>query len=356
MISFRLLDINPQEYEVLHRNLFPRCRTLVYKDFSLSPANTLSHIPMPLQRIQVVVQSSTETAFISDVLFELGALSVSVEDNFRGRADESPIYGEPPQVGTLGNNSPDVWLNAKITALYPIGYDVEQLTMFIGTKFHLIQSPTFSLQSDVYDEKDPDTWVREVQESFVPIIVGNIRISFPWHNPDPSFINVRLEPGLAFGTGEHSTTKLCLSWLQRAIKPGHSVLDYGTGSGVLAIASVLIAENISAVGVDLDPEAVNAAISNSKRNQVEDHVFFCENHNEPQDKLYDVVVANILAEPLKNLAGELVRRMKSGAFIALSGVLYSQALEVTESYQRKGVMLQQAELENEWTLLIGKKP
>ncbi|PXF49975.1 Ribosomal protein L11 methyltransferase [Gracilariopsis chorda] len=311
---------------------------------------------MPLQRIQVIVHSSTETAFISDVLFELGALSVSVEDNFRGRDNECPIYGEPPQVGTLGNDSPNVWQNAKISALYPIGYDVEQLTMFIGTKFGLIQSPTFSLQTDVFDEKDPDTWVREVQESFVPIVVGNIRISYPWHNPDPSFTNVQLEPGMAFGTGEHSTTKLCLSWLQRTIKPGLSLLDYGTGSGVLAIASVLVAENISAVGVDLDPEAVNTAISNAKRNQVEDHIMFCENRNEPQDRLYDVVVANILAEPLKHLAGELVRRMKSGACIALSGVLCSQAVEVTESYQGEGVTLQQAEVDDGWALLIGTKP
>ncbi|KAI0564581.1 Ribosomal protein L11 methyltransferase (PrmA) [Gracilaria domingensis] len=312
---------------------------------------------MPLHRIQVSIQFSEEANFISDFLFELGALSVSVEDGFRGTDYETPIFDEPPLLGTLAAKPiPILWKNAKISALYPIQCDIEQLTMLIATEFNLVESPIFSLESDLFDEKDPDTWIREVQASFVPIVVGRIRISFPWHDVDPSFTNIKLEPGCAFGTGEHPTTKLCLGWLQRTIKPNMTLLDFGTGSGILAIAAVLFGEGIHAVGVDLDVNAVSTAISNAKRNHVLDDVVFCESCDEPQGKKYDVIVANILAEPLKWLAAKLVCQLKPGGYIGLAGVLCSQAVDVMQSYQREGIVLEQAEVDNNWALLIGRKP
>ncbi|CAN8077344.1 unnamed protein product [Agarophyton chilense] len=258
-------------------------------------------------------------------------------------------------------NDEDVWFLDVLCDVYDYLWkldtcDIEQVTMLIATQFNLNESPTFSLQTDSFDEKDPETWVRQVQESFVPVVVGRIRISFPWHNLDPSFINVKLEPGCAFGTGDHPTTKLCLAWLQRTVKHNMKVLDFGTGSGVLAIAAVLFSEGVQAVGVDIDLNAVDTAKSNAERNQLRDKILFCENHDEPQGMKYDVIIANILAEPLKCLAPKLVQSMETGASIGLSGVLCHQAVDVMESYQREGVFLQQAEVDNNWALLIGRRP
>lgn len=228
--------------------------------------------------------------------------------------------------------------------------------MIIATHFNLNQSPVFSIQQDLFDEQNPEFWVKKVQEAFVPIYIGKIRISLPRHHLDQSFINIVLQPGLAFGTGEHPTTKLCLSWLQKVVKPNLTVLDYGTGSGVLSIAAVLLEKKVRATGVDIDPYAVTNALSNAKRNKVDKLTSFFENPDEPLHVQYDIVVANILAEPLKWLASDLVTRMKNGGYIGLSGVLCKQALDVMACYQREGVVLEQAHVDDDWALLVGRKP
>lgn len=133
------------------------------------------------------------------------------------------------------------------------------------------------------------------------------------------------------------------------------VLDYGTGNGVLAIASSMLAENVSCVGVDLDPIALDVAEANALQNGVCDSISFFENHTEPHATCYDAVVANILARPLKDLAPLLTSRLKTGGRIALAGLLVSQAVELVELYQMHGVALQESKVQDGWALLVGVK-
>lgn len=312
---------------------------------------------MPLQSITVEVSGDTDSAFVSDVLFELGALSVSTSDLHRGTSSEEPIYGEPPQnsISPSEPSKPTFWRHARITALFPLSVDSEALLMTIATDFRLPQTPTLRIFSEPFDDKTPAEWVAHAQASFQPIVLGRAAISFPWHPPVPDVLNVVLEPGLAFGTGEHATTQLCARWLLDAVSPGTELLDFGTGSGVLAILAAKLEDSATVVGVDIDPDTLPVARANAKRNGVETRVLFYENREEPEGSLYDVVVANILAGPLKTLADRLVSRLKVGGRIALSGILVSQAEEMKVWYRQRGVVMDNAAVDSEWVLLVGTK-
>lgn len=311
---------------------------------------------MTLQSLTVVVGSSVDSSYVSNILFELGALSVTVTDADRGKPSEQPIYGEPPQDGLLSPTPQNsLWRNSKITSLYPLSQDMEALQMHIATYFDLPTIPTLSLHSELFDEKDPDYWVRHVQESFTPITIGRIRISFPWHDPTPDMLNVRLEPGSGFGTGEHATTQLCATWLQAAIRPNMSVLDFGTGSGILAIVAVTLEQSVTAVAIDIDPTVLPIASENAARNKVENRISFFINAEEPKREPYDIVVANILAGPLKCLSQLLASRVKVGGRIGLSGVLASQAPDLIECYQQHGFILEESMVKDGWALLVGVK-
>lgn len=292
---------------------------------------------------------------MADVLFEMGALSVSATDLNAGKPNEQAIFAESPPYTQKEAGKVEEWKNASITALYPITTDVQSLIMIIATQFNLPNTPTFSIKADVFDEKTPDEWVRQVQASFQPIELQRIRVSFPWHSTRTDIIDIKLEPGIAFGTGEHATTQMCLSWLQRVVQPNHSMLDFGSGSGVLAIAACKLEEGVSAVGVDIDPVAVKAADENAVLNGVEKKVLFVENKDEPKGKLYDIVVANILARPLTEMAPLLVSRLKKGAFIAMSGLLVTQAPQLIEHYAQHGVSMHDAEVKSGWSLIVGVK-
>lgn len=313
---------------------------------------------MPLQSITVEVSGDTDAAFVSDVLFELGALSVSTSDLHRGTSSEEPIYAEPPQnsiTPSEPSKPPTLWHHARVTALFPLSVDSEALLMTIATDFRLPQTPTLRIHSEPFDDKTPVEWVAHAQASFKPIVLGRIAISFPWHTPVPGVLNVVLEPGLPFGTGEHATTQLCARWLLNAVSPGTELLDFGTGSGVLAILAAMLEDTATAVGVDIDPDALPVAWRNAKRNCVENRVSFYENREEPEGSFYDVVVANVLAGPLKMLADRLVSRTRVGGRIALSGILISQAEEMKEWYGQRGVVMDNAAVDSEWVLLVGTK-
>lgn len=310
---------------------------------------------MPLHSITIKAFDSCDPSYITDVLFELGALSVSVCDLNKGTADEYPIYGEPSQEGIEQNASTVIWPQSKITALYPLSFDMEALLMNLATDFDLRETPNCTIYKEVFDDKDPETWVQLVQQSFQPVIIERIRISFPWHESQQGYLNIRLEPGMAFGTGEHITTQLCLSWLQKRIKPSQKILDFGTGSGVLSIAAVMLQPNVTAVGVDLDPIAVKTAKKNAIRNKAAKQIYFCENHQEPVQETYDIVVANILAGPLRTMSQMLVSRMKTGARIALSGILASQATNIIECYQEHGLSFEDSHVVDGWALVNGIK-
>ncbi len=253
---------------------------------------------------------------LSDALLEAGALSVSCENAHPGTPEEMPRHTEPGGIAA--------WPRLRITALCRHDDDPEQLLNHACTAAGL-EAPAYEIRA-VADED----WVKKSQDQFAPIRVsGRLWIVPSWHvPPDPHAINLVLDPGLAFGTGSHPSTRLCLEWLERTVAGGETVLDYGCGSGILAIAALKLGAR-RAVGVDIDASAVSAARANAERNGVGGEFF------EPpvlHKFTADLVVANILANPLKVLAPLLMSHCARGGRLALSGILAPQVKEVEECY------------------------
>lgn len=279
---------------------------------------------------------------LSDALLEAGALSVSVEDADEGTADERPLFGEP---GT----EPDVqaWDRNHVVALLPDGVDPAQLLVaaldYAGLDSSLGQD--WSLR----DVPDAD-WVRLTQSQFGPIEISEKLWIIPsWHKvadphaaPEgehaqsgagpaymaPDVVRIELDPGLAFGTGSHPTTHLCLAWLEADMPAGATLLDYGCGSGILAIAARKLGAGAT-LAVDIDPQAVQSAADNAAANRVELSAMLPDGLPEGS---FEVVVANILSNPLKVLAPMLAGRVAPGGHLVLSGVLERQAEEVAAAY------------------------
>ena len=281
---------------------------------------------------------------LSDGLLELGALSVDMHDAAAGTMREQPLFGEPGEPAT------QIWFDTEITALFPEGTDIPAVMLAVTQIAQLSRKPDYRLAQ--IEEQD---WVRLTQSQFNPIqISSRLWIVPTWHKPpDALAINLILDPGLAFGTGSHPTTKLCLSWLDENLQKGDGVLDYGCGSGILAIAALKLgAGHVS--GIDIDPHAVAASRENAARNQCDpSKIKFTATHCESTTQ-YDVVVANILANPLMMLAPILVAATRQGGHIALSGILKEQATEVVTAYEQ-WFNMQIAGEEEEWILLTGTK-
>jgi ribosomal protein L11 methyltransferase len=206
-------------------------------------------------------------------------------------------------------------------------------------------------------EDVPETdWVRATQAQFDPIPIGGPLWIVPsWHTPPDTSdeaINLVLDPGLAFGTGSHPTTRMCLQWLVRE-RPAGSVLDYGCGSGILAIAAAKLGAR-KVVGVDIDPQAVRSAHDNAEANTVTAAFFDASDRlPAPYDtQTYDVVLANILANPLRILAPALTARLKPGASLVLAGLLAEQAEELIGIY-RPWLEMHVADTQEGWSLLVG---
>jgi len=270
----------------------------------------------------------------SDALLEAGALSVSVEDADEGTAGERPLFGEP---GT----EPDVqaWDSNRVVALLPDGADPAQLLEaaldYAGLDASLGQD--WSLR----DVPDAD-WVRLTQSQFGPIEISRKLWIIPsWHREEmasgesaaasalaPDAIRIELDPGLAFGTGSHPTTHLCLAWLETDMPAGATLLDYGCGSGILAIAARKLGAGAT-LAVDIDPQAVQSSVDNAAVNRVELSAMLPDGLPEGS---FQVVVANILSNPLKVLAPMLAGRVAPGGHLVLSGVLERQAEEVAAAY------------------------
>ncbi len=269
-----------------------------------------------------------------DALLELGALSVTVEDDAAGGYDENPLYGEP-------GLSPEVqaWERSSVTALFNPEIDDSGTAEFIPNLLASLEEVGFKLpapQEKMVEEQD---WVRLTQSQFAPIQIGKrIWVVPSWHEAptDPNAICLAVDPGLAFGTGSHPTTHLCLLWLEEhADLQNQSLLDYGCGSGILAIAAAKLGCN-PVIGTDIDPQAMVAARSNAEINQTVIR-FVLPNENAPELAAaikYDIVMANILANPLQVLAPALVNKIRPGGQIVLSGVLARQADEVIATYSQ----------------------
>ncbi|AOJ20748.1 ribosomal protein L11 methyltransferase [Burkholderia cenocepacia] len=272
---------------------------------------------------ELVVELAREHAeALSDALLDLGALSVSVEDADADTPDEQPLFGEPGLV-------PDrtAWQHSRVVALLSADHEPAVLLAAAANEIGLAETPKF-----VVREVEEQDWVRLTQSQFEPIPIGErIWVVPSWHDaPDPDALVLELDPGLAFGTGSHPTTRLCMEWLEQSVKPGQSVLDYGCGSGILAILAKKCGAN-PVIGIDIDPQAVESARQNSERNRAE------VTYGLPDacpDGEFDIVVANILSNPLKLMASMLASKVKSGGRIALSGVLARQADEVAAVYAR----------------------
>ncbi|MBS6360257.1 50S ribosomal protein L11 methyltransferase [Burkholderia sp.] len=272
---------------------------------------------------ELVVELAREHAeALSDALLELGALSVSVEDADADTPDEQPLFGEP-------GLTPDrtAWQHSRVIALLSPDHEPAVLLAAAANDIGLQAAPAF----DVREVEEQD-WVRLTQSQFEPIHIGErIWVVPSWHDaPEPDALVLELDPGLAFGTGSHPTTRLCMEWLEQSVKPGQSVLDYGCGSGILAILAQKCGAN-PVVGIDIDPQAVESARQNSERNRAD--VTYGLPDNCPAGE-FDIVVANILSNPLKLMASMLASKVKPGGRIALSGVLARQADEVAAVYAR----------------------
>ena len=278
---------------------------------------------------------------LADALLEAGALSASIEDADAGTPAETPQFGEPGSVTTPG------WERSRVIALLDTGTDADELVAACAAIAGLDEIPAFT-REDVAEQN----WVQLTQSQFDPIRVSERLWIVPsWHEaPDPDAIILVLDPGMAFGTGSHPTTRLCLEWLERSVTPGISILDYGCGSGILAIAAAKLGAG-DVLGVDIDLQAVSAAISNAERNEVSAR--FDDSAKEIRGQ-FDVVVANILSNPLKALAPAICSHVRPGGMLALSGILVEQTDELIAAYAPY-LPLGVADTRDGWVCLAGQK-
>ena len=292
---------------------------------------------MPWLQISIhTTQQYAERA--EDTLMENGACSVTLND----AADEpilEPAPGETP-----------IWQHIIVTGLFDEINQQEQLLTTISDELSGIDH---RISSEILEDQN---WTRSWMDDYHAMQFGERLWVCPWHiePPDPTAINLRLDPGLAFGTGTHPTTSLCLRWLDQHIHQQKSLLDYGCGSGILAIAALMLGVE-HADGVDIDPQALEASLANAKANQVESrlHLFdtdqFAANKGQQQ---YEIVAANILSGPLVELAPMLAAHTQPGGDIVLSGILAEQANSVIEAYSPYFEM-DAPVFEDDWTQLHG---
>jgi ribosomal protein L11 methyltransferase len=344
---------------------------------------------------------------LCDFLMEIGACSTSIVDaNAETTPLEEAIFQEQPAISTwedvaVGQN---VWNQCNVTALFPASVDLHHVATMVQETFENIPIDESSLSNNNDNNVVPNRdWVLHVQQSWKPIMISGLVLRFPWHsqqdvqeviqqqqnNNVKVLAELQLEGGIAFGTGEHPTTQLCVMWIIQTLKNDKSItniLDYGTGSGILGLAACAITNNqCKAVGVDIDIDAVQIANANAVTNGLSFRAHLpplLEETTTTQDSesksilmkayqssnsdtlmllpndnttLYDACVANILAVPLVTLAPTLASMIKPCGYLALSGILESQADIVIEAYSE---FFDNVKVENEkggWILITGKR-
>jgi ribosomal protein L11 methyltransferase len=263
--------------------------------------------------------SGADVEALSDALFDAGALSIDVTDADEGSVKERAIYLEPGEEILLS------WGYNLVVGLFDKDIEVADIFSFVSDVLQPLQlSPP---QTRLVDDQD---WVRLTQQQFQPIqITKRLQISPSWSAVKvTSEINIILDPGLAFGTGSHPTTQLCLHWLESNLVSGQAVIDYGCGSGVLGIAAKMFGAG-RVVGIDIDEDALAASQYNALRNEVDLEVVPAGDSFNEQ---VDIVIANILPSPLKVLAPLLSQLVKPGGDIVLSGILVSHEQELLSIY------------------------
>jgi ribosomal protein L11 methyltransferase len=275
-------------------------------------------------------------ALAEDLMLTQGAQAVTLTDH-----GDTPLW-EPP-VGET-----PLWAVVRLTGLFDPAIDRERLLAALALLPLAAEPETNELQDQ--------PWERAWMDRFVPMRFGSGLWIIPTgaEPPDPGATLLHLDPGLAFGTGTHATTHLCLAWLDGAELADRSVLDFGCGSGVLGIAAALLGADRVAC-VDYDPQAVWATEQNAERNGVADRVTAAEGDRPPEGR-WDLVVANILAGILERLATELVGAVEPGGTLVLTGILREQADRVRETFRDAGIPLEPAAARSDWVLLTGVRP
>lgn len=251
---------------------------------------------------------------IEDVFLRHGAQAVTLAD-----AADEPVLEPPPGTTPL-------WKQTRITGLFERDANLDALLLDLLSTFSLASLPPYDIE-----QLADRAWEREWLKDFKPMRFGRRLWVAPTHIDvnEPDAVVLKLDPGLAFGTGTHETTALCLQWLDQQEIAGKTVLDYGCGSGILAIAALLLGAG-HADAFDIDPQAITATTDNAQHNAVSDRLF--ASIVAPRAGKYDIVLANILAEPLKELAGEICERLKDDGSLVLSGILSHQAEAVICAY------------------------
>lgn len=289
--------------------------------------------------IQIKINTTNAYAeTLSDALMAAGAISITFQDTH-----DNPVF-EPLPGETL------LWGNTDIIGLFDAQTDMNQVVSALAQ--HPALSQGFKHKIEQIEDKD---WEREWMANFHPMQFGQrLWICPSWRDiPDPTAVNVMLDPGLAFGTGTHPTTALCLQWLDSLDLRGKTLIDFGCGSGILAIAALKLGA-AQAIGIDIDPQAIQASYDNAQRNGVAQHLTLYLPKDQPQELSADVVIANILAGPLRELAPLISSLSKSGGVLGLSGILANQSKSVCEAYRDKFQLDAVVERE-EWCRITGKR-
>lgn len=314
-----------------------------------------------MRKLVLTTSADGDAAFVTDLLIEYGALSTSVKDRYAGTNLEQQIEVEQADgivYDVDGRGVGELWRESVIEAWLPSNIDAEGVAMSIAvatdTNFRQVRVEPY------VENDDNNQWIDEMRKYVNPVVVGSTRISYVSDEESqmtPGNVNIVLDVGAAFGTGHHATTQLCLRWLDSNL-PKESptkLLDFGCGSGVLALRAALQNERTVAVGVDTDESAIVEARKNALRNCVQDQCTFVSDTQDIKMQMFDIVVANILAVTLIKLAPRVVAQLRVGGKIALSGMLASQAVGVCECYEKLGVRLKEGEVQSEWTILSGTK-
>lgn len=280
--------------------------------------------------------AETQAEPLSDALIELGALSVTFAET-----GEQEIF--EPEIGTT-----PIWQKTRVLGLFDA--EINSAECLLGLTQLMPELSPSQFKVELIEDKD---WVREWMDQFQPMLFGeNLWIVPSWlPAPNPAATNLLLDPGLAFGTGTHPTTAMCLSWLDANPPVNKSVIDYGCGSGILAIASAKLGAT-RVFATDIDPQAITATLDNAQRNQVRLQAGLVADITLPKSEL---ILANILAGPLAELAPILSQHLQIDGQLVLSGLLVSQADTLITCYQDVGITLQLVNQHEDWALLVGVK-
>ncbi|KGM41992.1 ribosomal protein L11 methyltransferase [Aquabacterium sp. NJ1] len=303
-----------------------------------------------------LLAKEAEVETLSDALMEIDALSVSVEDADADTEHEEALWGEPGMPVAR-----EAWQRSTIKSLFPSEAEALEAVTLI-----LAQDWASDIHVQGIQPVDEQDWVRLTQSQFQPVpITDSFYIVPTWHEvPAAAKTVMRLDPGLAFGTGTHPTTRMCLKWIAQnsAAYQGQRVLDYGCGSGILAIGAALHGSGV-VDAVDIDPAAVESTHANAEANL--SHLKSAEgklpiNAGLPDlvgeaAQVYPVVLANILATPLKMLAPLLAGHVAPGGHLVLAGILARQEQELKDAYAEVGLQLQVANSEEGWILMTAQK-